>query len=407
MSQYTYPSQIVMARKKYSKSKRKSPIQQFLGLFSPVRFGLFLKSIFSNINKKKKRKGFKKSRGSIKAKSSKKSNTRGRGRAKSPKKRDYLGFLKVFLILVMLVSLGGVGVYFGEAFTSISFNPTPEIETNLIDIKASQGVSSTYFLRVEDEKVLEFRVLVNNVDNGELSVFEFNPDFYFETYTQQRDISIRNLPRFANNIKDSVLVDDMVLFELEKLVGIKINNYIIYEGVLGERSFLDFMSSNGLKSNFSNLEIQSKIDLLNSTQDIVTVPLSVAEVETLANGQDVNFIKSYKYTNFIQQKSQQVIPNLVRSEQAKVEIFNGSTKSGLAGQYRGYVQKSCCFVIRVDNAKDNVSKSKIYTSDLEKFGDTVNFLDDYFSEIDWDIVEGRPEFLTTGDVVMLIGSDLD
>jgi len=96
----------------------------------------------------------------------------------------------------------------------------------------------------------------------------------------------------------------------------------------------------------------------------------------------------------------------IERELAKVEIYNGSDTSGLAFRFARKVQNNGIKVVRYDNSPEKVGRTVMYVTDLEKFNFSYKLTRELVS-LDAEIIEGRPEFITTGDIVVILGKDLD
>lgn len=90
-------------------------------------------------------------------------------------------------------------------------------------------------------------------------------------------------------------------------------------------------------------------------------------------------------------------------EQARVEIFNGTEISGWGSRYERWVKHLGAEVIRVKNAPLQIGGTVIYVTDLEKYAYTVERISTLWDDVK--IVEGRPNFVTTGDIIIVLGVD--
>jgi hypothetical protein len=94
----------------------------------------------------------------------------------------------------------------------------------------------------------------------------------------------------------------------------------------------------------------------------------------------------------------------VDREQARMEIFNGSGINGLGGRYGRWVKHLGIDVIRIGTAPGKQEKTVVYTTDKEEFKYTLEKLKGLWDG-EVEIKEGRPEFMTTGDIILVIGMD--
>jgi hypothetical protein len=90
-------------------------------------------------------------------------------------------------------------------------------------------------------------------------------------------------------------------------------------------------------------------------------------------------------------------------EQARIEILNGTSTAGFGARYERWIRHLGGDVIRVKNAPSTTEKSVIYVTDADEYGYTVGRIAGLWEEVE--IREGRPDFITTGDVIIVLGMD--
>jgi len=95
----------------------------------------------------------------------------------------------------------------------------------------------------------------------------------------------------------------------------------------------------------------------------------------------------------------------LEKEQVRVEVYNGSGMSGYASQYARKIKNSGCEVVRYDNSPALEEKTKFYVSKPENFKNSLNVILELFPGT-YEIIEGRPSFMTTGDIVIILGKDI-
>ncbi len=99
-----------------------------------------------------------------------------------------------------------------------------------------------------------------------------------------------------------------------------------------------------------------------------------------------------------------LIPSDVYGEHGHVEIFNAGGHAGLGAEYAYILRNSCCEVVRVGNADEPSLKGvRIYIADRERFGTTLDFVVHHILSTEAEVVDGRPGFRTTGDIVIVLG----
>ncbi len=116
---------------------------------------------------------------------------------------------------------------------------------------------------------------------------------------------------------------------------------------------------------------------------------------------------------FVYQLDTQEIDNKIRSlkgiffdqdvvrEQARVEVYNAGDSAGMASFYRRLLQNLGFNVIRHGNCPVNYDKTTVFVSDEQKFASSLNIVKGLFI-IDIEVVDERPDFMNTGDIVVII-----
>lgn len=100
-----------------------------------------------------------------------------------------------------------------------------------------------------------------------------------------------------------------------------------------------------------------------------------------------------------------MIDRELEKERVRVEIYNGSGMSGYASQYARRIRNSGCEVVRYDNAPEEQDKTQFYVPNPEDFKSSLDIIFELFPGT-YSVIEGRPSFMTTGDVVIILGKDI-
>jgi hypothetical protein len=90
-------------------------------------------------------------------------------------------------------------------------------------------------------------------------------------------------------------------------------------------------------------------------------------------------------------------------EQARIEIFNGTEISGWGSRYERWVKHLGGDVIRVKNAPQQSHGTVIFVTDRDEYAYTVDRISSLWDHVT--ITEGRPDFITTGDIIIVLGVD--
>lgn len=169
--------------------------------------------------------------------------------------------------------------------------------------------------------------------------------------------------------------------------------------------------SNGIYSNRSIFELRERVRVYN--RDLVSesnVLLDFSSEEML--DEEVTGAQADRYymdlassDALLQSKIRFFAPREIEREQAKIEIYNASGVPGLASGYSRLLANNALNVIRAGNAPIEYKESRVYVSDLEDYEQSLELVQTLIPQ-DFEVIEGRTEFLTTGDLVIVVGQDI-
>lgn len=118
-----------------------------------------------------------------------------------------------------------------------------------------------------------------------------------------------------------------------------------------------------------------------------------------------SYINIEEYDNTWRTFSEKMIDRELEKERVRVEIYNGSGMPGYASQYARRIQNTGCEVVRYDNAPNLQDKTEFYVPKPKEFKYSLEVILELFPG-SYEIIEGRPSFMTTGDVVIILGKDI-
>ena len=138
-------------------------------------------------------------------------------------------------------------------------------------------------------------------------------------------------------------------------------------------------------------------------RNIIDVSTEAFSQET-ANvlGESIRVADLHEIDDSILHWRERLLPADVKREHGRVEVYNASDVSGLGGFYARLVRNSCCDVLRVGNADGDFKGIRAYVVDPERYANTVRYLQNSIG-VDLEVINGRPDFMTTGDVVLIVG----
>lgn len=375
--------------------------------------------------------------------------------------------IKRFLYSLFFLSALGYIVFFLYTFLNIKTNDP--LEDNLSEYAIISSLKddldkTVYIFETgegEDVRISDVYVHLVNKEK-EASVLIYIPgSLYFNELEEDfgSPVAISSLFYAGEYLQEGRGVE-YTLWYLQRILGFKFDEYIWFKGdskdtissVYGDTNevrerFRDVYISNGagevsdpflklhiLASNYSHIKtffrvsevkelegniysninfvrLLSKIDQLSRSLEfensyaIDMNGINFSEEGFSDLGGQIRSIDLVEYDEYLKKYYLSVVPRNVEKERAQVEVYNASGVSGIANLYARRVSNNGCDVVRFGNAPQNREKTTIYVSDEEKFEHSYNVISEIFSDR-FEPVDQRPSFLTTGDIVILLGEDI-
>lgn len=119
----------------------------------------------------------------------------------------------------------------------------------------------------------------------------------------------------------------------------------------------------------------------------------------------VSYLNSSGFDSTWRKLNNKLLDKELEQERIRVEVYNGSGISGAAGQFARKIENSGCDVVRYDNAPDNISESVFYVPNPDEYVNSLEVISELFPGA-FDLFKGRPTFMTTGDIVIILGEDI-
>lgn len=165
----------------------------------------------------------------------------------------------------------------------------------------------------------------------------------------------------------------------------------------------------GIHTNMSPTEVYSQIQLIESLyggDELGVIPLygrDFYEQGNLSSGTEINILKLNALDLSMSGYYSVLRSRDIEKEQAKIEVFNGGAISGLASSTARLIENNGIKVVRAGNSPDLFEVNTIYVADLERFELSLARVKTVlgYGEGDCVVIEGRPSFLTTGDIVVI------
>jgi hypothetical protein len=126
----------------------------------------------------------------------------------------------------------------------------------------------------------------------------------------------------------------------------------------------------------------------------------------LLTGEDIKVLNTKEYDKELDRLLTNVLDRNLENERVRVEVYNGSGLSGVAYSFGRKITNSGCDVVRYENAPDTYTKTTLFIPDMESFKNAYGIVSDVIP-VEFDIVEDRPDFMTTGDIVVILGENIE
>lgn len=312
----------------------------------------------------------------------------------------------------------------------------------------------------EDRTISRIYVLLTNKEKGN-SIVIYIPGFvYFNGLEGDfgSPIPISSL-RYAGEFLQEGMGVDYSLWQINQILGFRVHDYIWFSSeavqtlseVYGSPDnikdrYKEAYSSNGtslsdaylrLHATSSQYSFLKTLLRINEAKDIdqrvlsnlsLTYALSrlgsfegtVTETNTLVMdlsspdysseelsdlGGLIRTINLSEYDKNLRRNYIDVIDREVERERVRVEVYNGSDAAGKAGIYARKILNNGCDVVRFGNTPELLERTQIYVSDEREFNDSLKVIAEVLFDR-YEVLEERPTFMTTGDIVVLLGEDI-
>lgn len=362
---------------------------------------------------------------------------KGRGRKKNFSLSKPLKFFLMFLAISIL------GYWFFVAYSTIRDIKIDDIvgESEILDLVEPQKVRRTLVVYEDplnsEEENLFLLAIVHNTDTSESLIYHLPGDLYVSDYFSNKNISVRDLT-YAGN---SYMYDEKyayVIRQVEEQMAIQFDSYVWFGSKVGKTFVSDvqgwgnseddilqifsklslfnlipkyrqaFLFEDYFHSNMSFLEMYAYFQNIqgivsSDNHEYVNLKEEASFERTLGSGRHVKVLDKRGVDISLRENIDILRTRELSREHVKVEVYNGSGKAGYASTIARRVFNAGCRVIRFENSFREYEYTKIYVSDLERFSNGLSVVESIVEGAE--IIEGRPDFLTTGDIIIVLGLD--
>ncbi|MBN2015718.1 LCP family protein [Candidatus Dojkabacteria bacterium] len=179
---------------------------------------------------------------------------------------------------------------------------------------------------------------------------------------------------------------------------------VSYSAILRLPNFWSLLSQE-IRTNLSKKEIMRLGIMFGQYKDLKTAFMSIEAAEIREGESGLTVLPIF---DELDQDIQRVfIDNRVGKEQARVEIFNSTNIRGLGNFRTRWLKNIGIDVIRVGDASPTLAKTTIYTREGGEYPNTIEAIDKSFDE-EIEVLEGElPNFVCTGDVIVVLGANVE
>ncbi len=366
----------------------------------------------------------------------------------SPKKKTpllrWLLFISVLLLALYLL-------YF--VFTVISQRTTDVTKLNsssdYVLSKQNQDLERTLIVfeegKGEARKITDVYLYMGNKQKKQALLIYLSGDTYFTGLEEEfgNKVAVSSF-RYAGDFLAKGRGVEYAIWQLNQLFSVKSHNYIWFSSeymdvvntVFGDsreksgtvekmESFYNKFSK--LKILFSVYKLSSIDGEIYSNMEFFNVINKIEEISTNKNkyqvskiilsdekylmkeksaiGEDIKVLNLKEYDRAVRSLSSKLLDGELERERGRIEVYNASNMSGAAGSLGRKISNTGGDVVRYGNAPIISEKTILYVPNMKNFSKTYQVISEVLSG-KFELVEGRPDFMTTGDVVIVIGNDI-
>ncbi len=370
-------------------------------------------------------------------------------RKKKEKKRVPLGKYLLWILLFAFV------VYFAYFLLSVFTLKT-------VDVSASNDSSLNLFSKVSSdlEKTLiiveekdgdrskivsVYAYLENKSKKNELLIY-LPGDVYYAGLEEKfgNEIPVSSF-RYAGDFLERGKGVEYAIWQINQLLGFKSERYIyfssdatdIVKGFVGNKEGV-FVGASGVeeiasalsfqKMFFSVRELNGLDEKIYSNVPFYTTRLTLESLKSgkkgyrrevidfsdekylkegkLLTGEEIKVLNTSEYDKELNKLLTNVLDRNLENERVRVEVYNGSGLTGVAYSFGRKITNSGCDVVRYENAPNMYTKTTLFIPDMESFKNAYEIVSDVIP-VEFNVVEGRPDFMTTGDIVVILGENIE
>lgn len=164
-------------------------------------------------------------------------------------------------------------------------------------------------------------------------------------------------------------------------------------------SNLSFLGAMGKVGSFQRIVGRTNTSVLNLGSAIYS------SEEFAEQGGSIRILDTPQYDKTLRGYYLDIIDRDLERERVRIEVYNGSRAPGMAGIYARKILNNGCDVVRFGNAPESLERTQVYVSDDDEFRNSLAIVEEVLLGR-FERLEERPSFMTTGDIVILLGEDI-
>lgn len=385
---------------------------------------------------------------------------------KKREKKDIKKIVKIFLIVTLLItSVGYISFTIFKLLTTQLSNPLKDGGSSYYLLSNQKhGLEKTLYIfeegsSQESQKIKSVLLEVYNKDKENV-IYIYIPGWLYFGGLQEdfgNAVPVASFKYAGDFLKKDRGVEYAV-WQLEQLLGIKVDNYVWFDSNANASyretlllytkspesiknllnkdypsneealSTLMFFKEIGiLKANNLILDseiykggIYSNLSFAEVLKEIFSVSRRIKNLEPMildlsqgayveeklsdTGGMSSYFVASAFDTDWRELLTQYPDRELEK-ERVRVEVYNGSGISGAAYHFARKIENSGCDVVRYDNSPNTLDVTTIYVPNVDDYEKSLDVVGELFLN-GYTLVESRPNFMTTGDIVVVLGKDI-
>lgn len=360
-------------------------------------------------------------------------------------------FFGIYLILILSAKFTDPTRQSGSHQYLLS-GAAEDFEKTLVVVESGMG---------SDQKISKVFLFLTNLTKKE-SILIYIPGWmYFSGLEEDFGNSIAlSSFRYAGDFLQEGRGIEYAIWQIGQMLGMKVDRYIWlssqgmdnYKNMYGDFSGIedkyreyyktfgeDVLSDNFyelsmMASQYSALENMAHLGLMLGSQDTVYSNMTFSQylsfwdnfngqvaktesygidlsyhrysVENLSSsGGQIRYLNTGEFDTVYRELISKVVDRALEKERVRVEVYNGSGVTGAAQQFGRKIENSGCDVVRYENAPSTADRTVVYISNRESYENSLKIVTEILSG-SFDLVEGRPAFMTTGDIVVVLGKDI-